>query len=56
MDITGFSNKELSLQVFNDEGLYDLRHDLDRDVLNKLGFSFTEEQFMTFKHDLENED
>jgi len=51
-DLTGYSTHELSLRTFNDEGLYNMRHDSDLlDMLTEL-FIFTDEQREELERDL----
>lgn len=54
-DITGYSENELSLLVFNDEYLYKMRR--QRDFLNdiKKMFEYTSEQLEVLKQDLEDD-
>lgn len=51
-DLTQYSDNELSLQVFNDEYLYNFRHvDYLEEILEEL-FLFTDEQLHVLKGDL----
>ena len=55
-DLTQYSDDELSLQVFNDESLYNLRRwpeTLD-EAINNL-FTFTNEQYQVLQTDLEDD-
>ena len=47
---------ELSLVIYNDEGLYNMRHSLTRELLEDLGVTHTEEQWENFLEDLADED
>jgi hypothetical protein len=54
-NITQHSDSELSLLVYNDETLYNMRHDTELlDYLNEL-FIFREEQLLELETDLEIE-
>ena len=51
-DLTPFGKEELSLNVFNDEGLYSLRHDDDLfDILDEV-FIYSEAQAAELRQDL----
>ena len=51
-DLTNYSDSELSLVVFNDEYLYNIRHRSHLiDTLNEL-FIYTDEQLEELKQDL----
>lgn len=55
-DITQYSENELSLLVFNDEGLYRLRRQrLFAEMLREL-FIFTDEQLAVLQQDLADEE
>jgi len=56
MDLTQYSEDELSLIVFNDEGLYKMRHVLSKDLLYELDIKHTNEQWEVFQDDLKSED
>jgi hypothetical protein len=56
MDLTQYGEKELSLIVFNTEGLYNIRHQLTQYDLDVFGILFTSEQWETFQTDLEEEE
>jgi len=52
-DITQYSEAELSLLVFNDEGLYSIRHQPQLiEVLHDC-YEFTDEQLATLQGDLD---
>jgi hypothetical protein len=54
-DITNYSDHELSLLVFNDEGLYEQRHeDGFLDIIHTL-FKYTDEQLSELKSDLRDD-
>jgi len=54
-DLTNYSDEELSLQVFNDEGLYNMRHDtLLHELLSEF-FTFTYEQEQVLIQDLHDD-
>ncbi len=55
-DLTEYSDSELSLLVFNDEGLYRMRR--RRDFIDTLReyFIFTDEQLEELKQDLQDEE
>lgn len=54
-DLTDYSEDELSLWVFNDEGLYSQRHDIQLfDMLDEL-FTYTVEQKEQLLIDLEED-
>lgn len=54
-DLREYSDAELSLMVFNDEGLYRMRHRRGLfEILDEL-FIYTDEQLETLKEDLEDE-
>lgn len=55
-DLTQHSDGELSLMVFNDEGLYRMRRNLQA-LLETLGelFTYTAEQLAELKQDLEDD-
>lgn len=55
-DLTQYSENELSTLVYNDEGLYRMRHRLDKELLNEFGLVFTDEQWEIFQNDLQGED
>lgn len=55
MDLTEYGVNELSLVVFNTEGLYSIRHELTQYNLDAYGIICTEEQWEQFKTDLEEE-
>ena len=52
-DLTQYSDDELSLQVFNDEGLYSMRHDTGNllEVLEEI-FTYSFEQMEVLLTDL----
>ena len=51
-----YNDSELSLHVFNDEGLYGIRHSPDFvDILDEL-FLYTNAQLVELKCDLEEEE
>ena len=51
-DLTNYSDQELSLQVFNEEGLYNMRHDGGLfKILHEL-FIYTDEQRVELESDL----
>lgn len=54
-DLTNYSEIELSLLVFNDEGLYNMRH--KRNFLNTIDelFIYTDDQLEVLKQDLEED-
>ena len=55
-DLTQYSDDELSLQVFNDESLYNLRRypaALDEAILNL--FEYTNAQYQVLQTDLEDD-
>ena len=55
-NLTEYCEDELSLRVYNDEFLYDLRHRKDIiDTLNEM-FTFTEEQEKVLLEDLNEEE
>lgn len=55
-DLTEYSDNELSLHVFNDEGLYRMRRRRDfMDTLREF-FIFTDEQEEVLKQDLQDEE
>lgn len=55
IDITGYSDSELSLMVFNNEALYRLRHRSNlRDIL-EYDYLFTEAQWAELENDLNEE-
>lgn len=54
-DLTQYSDQELSLLVFNDEGLYRMRHNSQFiGMLNDL-FIFTDEQLEVLEQDLDDD-
>lgn len=54
-DLRNYSDDELSLRVFNDEILYDIRHKRDFiEVIDDI-FIYTEEQLNILKNDLIND-
>jgi hypothetical protein len=55
-DITGYSDQELSLLVYNTEYLYNLRHRYNLKDLLEQDFIFTDSQWDTLLADLELED
>lgn len=55
-DLTQYTDNELSLLIFNDYGLYTSRYSLTKELLNDLGYIFTDKQWDIFKNDLENEE
>lgn len=55
-DITQYSDDELSLIVFNDEGLYRFRNSASLEDTLRDFFIFTDEQLQVLKDDLENEE
>jgi hypothetical protein len=55
-DITEYSDDELSLIVFNDEGLYRERKRASLEDTLREFFIFTDEQLQVLKDDLENEE
>lgn len=55
MDLTEYGVNELSLVVFNTEGLYSIRHKLTQYNLDAYGIICTEEQWDQFQTDLEEE-
>ena len=55
-DITQYSDDELSLIVFNDEGLYRERKRASLEDTLREFFIFTDEQLQVLKDDLENEE
>ena len=54
-DLTKFGENELSLIIYNTEGLYNIRHKITKYDLDEFGFLFTEAQWETFQQDLEEE-
>ena len=56
MDLTQFSDNELSMVIYNDEGLYNMRYRLSRDLLNDMNIFHIDEQWQEFQNDLESED
>lgn len=52
-DLTNYSDQELSLLVFNDEGLYRMRHNVTalKETINEL-FKYTPEQMTELEQDL----
>ncbi len=51
-DLTGYSDQELALRVYNTEYLYGIRHDSDLlDMLTEI-FIFTDEQREELERDL----
>ena len=54
-DLTEYSENELSLHVFNDEGLYRLRRSRDLKSILEDYFIFSDEQWEVLETDL-NED
>jgi hypothetical protein len=55
-DLTGYSENELSLIVFNDEYLYRVRCNRNlKDILND-HFTFTDEQFDVLQEDLNDDE
>ena len=55
IDLTEYSDRELSMVVFNDQDLYSMRHDDDLiDILSEY-FKFTPCQLLTLIFDLETE-
>ena len=51
-DLTNYSDQELSLHVFNNEGLYNMRHNWDLfEILHEL-FIYTDEQRVELMSDL----
>jgi hypothetical protein len=55
-DLTKFGENELSLIIYNTEGLYNIRHNITKYDLDSFGLLFTEEQWETFQSDLEGEE
>jgi hypothetical protein len=52
IDLTQYSNSELSLNVFNDEGLYNIRHEPGFiEILDEV-FIYTSEQLAELEQDL----
>jgi len=56
MDLTQYGDNELSLMIFNDEGLYKMRHILSKDLLHEFDIKYTDEQWEVFQDDLKSED
>jgi len=54
-DLTRYTDDELSLRVFNDEGLYLQRHDTGFLELLSSIFIYTPEQLQILKDDLQDE-
>lgn len=55
-DLTQYTDDELSLRVFNDEGLYNIRHTAGlADALDSL-FIYTNEQLSVLQTDLRGEE
>lgn len=54
-DLTQYSENELSLQVFNDEGLYNIRHRGYLFETLKSLFIFTDEQLKVLTQDLKDD-
>jgi len=55
IDLTEYSDRELSLVVYNDQGLYNCRHDSDLiDELEEV-FTFTPCQLLVLLDDLRGE-
>ena len=55
-DLTEYSDSELSLRVFNDEGLYRMRRSRDFIDTLKEFFIFSDEQEEELKTDLEEDE
>ena len=55
-DITMHSDDELSLIVFNDQGLYRMRHNSQLIGFLNDHFEFTEEQLEVLEQDIKDED
>lgn len=55
-DCIDYSENELSMLIYNDEGLYQQRHMLTKDCLEDIGFQFTDEQWEVFQNDLNTEE
>ena len=55
MNLTEYSDRELSIIINNDECLYNMRFTLTKDNLKDLGFTFTSSQWDEFKDDLADE-
>ena len=55
-DLTEYSDSELSLMVFNDEGLYRMRRRPGLKELLEEYFVFTEEQWEQLENDILEED
>jgi len=54
-DITGYSNQELSLRVFNDEYLYSCRHSTDLVSLLDYYYTYTSDQMSELNTDLSDD-
>lgn len=56
-NITNYSDDELSLYVFNDEYLYNLRYNIDilKSVLDE-NFIYNEDQYNTLLNDIEDDE
>lgn len=54
-DLTDYSDSELSLRVFNDEGLYRMRHRKGFDEVLDQIFVYTPEQWQELITDLEED-
>lgn len=54
-DITGYSDQELSLLVFNDVYLYNMRHNSEFLSFINDHFVFTEEQLEVLEQDLKDD-
>lgn len=55
INITGYSDQELSLVVFNTEFLYSIRHDDDLWEILEVVYIFTDEQREQLEIDLEED-
>ena len=54
-DLRDYSDNELSLLVFNDEGLYNMRHKRDFIEFINEYFIYTDDQLEVLKADLEDD-
>ena len=55
IDLTQYTDNELSMVVFNDEGLYSMRHDSDLIAELEEVFTFTPCQLLVLLDDLKGE-
>lgn len=55
-DLRQYSDRELSLVIFNDEFLYKMRHKMTKDLLDDMGIKFNDAQWQEFQDDLKDEE